>query len=211
MKRVHYESSALRARFQANRWQLFAFLLSLANVLLAVRIAGSDNHEKTVLVPPSLERPVWVRSDKVSAAYLQEMSRYFSTLILNVTPKSVDSGIDVFLRYVSPAAFGKLRNSMELQAQRLKRNSVSTAFYPVDYQIKEKAREVVVMGDFITIVGTQKVPAQRRAWRLTYALSDGRLWITEFVEVDHDHPFSAPLDSLGADSEDQRGERDAAD
>ncbi len=63
-------------------------------------IAGTDTTEKTVIVPPTIERPFWVKGAETSAEYLEEMSRYLSTLVLNVTPKSIDANIDIFLRYV---------------------------------------------------------------------------------------------------------------
>lgn len=203
MRRQHYESEKTAAKAREARWRLTAFGLLAANILLAMTIAGTDTTEKTVIVPPTIERPFWVKGAETSPEYLEEMSRYLSTLVLNVTPKSVDANIDVFLRYVAPEIHGDIRSRMAVQAGRLKRDDISTAFYPVGYQTRTGKRQVVVTGDFMTAVGKQVVSSVRRSWRFDYVYTGGRLWVSEFVEVDSEHPFEKAADRAAGPAVDQ--------
>lgn len=189
MRRQHYESEKIAAKAREAKWRLAAFGLLVANILLAMTIAGTDTTEKTVIVPPTIERPFWVKGTETSAEYLEEMSRYLSTLVLNVTPKSIDANIDIFLRYVAPETHGAIRTRMAVQAERLKRDDVTSAFYPVGYQTRAEKRQVVITGDFVTTVGKQQVSSVRRSWRFDYAFTGGRLWVSEFMEVNSEHPF----------------------
>jgi conjugal transfer pilus assembly protein TraE len=179
---------------------MMAFGLLAVNIVLSVTVAGTDTTEKTIVVPPTLEKPFWVKGSEMSPEYLEEMSRYLTGLVLNVTPKSVDGNVDVFLRYVAPEAFGDIRTTMAVQGERLKRDNVSTAFYPVDYQTKVKQRQTVITGDFTTMVGKQVVSTVRRSWRFSYSLAGGRLWVSEFLEVESEHPFEAADDTVTAPS-----------
>jgi len=190
MKRKHYESETIAARYRESRWRTVALGMMAANLLLAATVAGTDTTEKIVIVPPVIERPFWVKGAEMSREYLEEMSRYLAGLVLNVTPKSVESGIDIFLRYVAPASYGQIRARMTAQADRLRRDDVSTAFYPVSYQTRPKKRQVVITGDFVTVVGKQIVSKVRRSWRFAYTYTGGRLWIAEFLEVKSEDPFA---------------------
>lgn len=199
MRRQHYESEKIAAKAREARWRWAAFGLLAANIILSMKIAGTDTTEKTIITPPTIERPFWVKGAETSPEYLEEMARYLSTLVLNVTPKSIDANIDIFLRYVSPEAHGEIRTRMAVQAERLKRDDVSTAFYPVSYQTRTKTRQTMITGDFITLIGKQRVSTVRRSWRFDYAFTGGRLWVSEFVEVNSEHPFEKAADSA-ADS-----------
>lgn len=191
MRRGRYASDLVSAQAGIAGWRLAAMGLLAADLVLAIVIAGTDTVEKTIIVPPNLERPFWVKGSEMSPEYLEEMARYLSGLAFNATPKSVEGNIEIFLRYVAPEAFGDLRTRMAVQAERVKRDNVSTAFYPVSYQTLVSKRQSVITGDFVTMVGKQVVSTTRRSWRLGYSLESGRLSVSEFVEVENEHPFEA--------------------
>jgi type IV conjugative transfer system protein TraE len=201
MKRDRYQSEKDEAKASKARWQRMAFGLLAANILLAVFVIGVDTTEKTLVVPPTIERPFWVKGGEVSAEYLEEMARYLSSLVLSVTPKSVDGNVDIFMRYVAPGSYGATKAGMDVGAERLKRNSSSTIFYPIEYQSKPKKFQTVISGDFVTTVGKQVVSQVRRSWRFTYTFESGRLWVSEFVEVSNEHPFDKTVgDSASGDA-----------
>jgi conjugal transfer pilus assembly protein TraE len=194
MKRQRYESDKNAALAGEARWRRFAYGLLAANALLAVTVAGTDTREKTIVTPPVIERPFWVKGTEVSPEYLEEMARYLSTLVENATPKSIDGNIEIFLRYVAPESYGVIRSRMAVQADRLKRDDVSTTFYPVGYQTRLEQRQTVITGDFVTMVGKQRISSMRRSWRYDYSFTGGRLWVSEYMEVDNEDPFEKTVD-----------------
>lgn len=201
MKRERYESEKTDAKASRNQWQRMAFGLLVANIVLSIFVITTDTTEKTLVVPPTIERPFWVKGGEVSPEYLEEMARYLSSLVLTVTPKSVGGNVDIFMRYVAPGSYGATKAAMDVGAERLKHNSASTTFYPVEYQTKSKQLQTVISGDFVTMVGKQVVSQARRSWRFTYTFEGGRLWVQEFVEVSNEHPFDKTVgDSATADT-----------
>ncbi|MEJ2405370.1 MAG: type IV conjugative transfer system protein TraE [Candidatus Thiodiazotropha sp.] len=194
MRRQHYESEKNSAKAGEARWRLAAFGLLAANMLLAMTVAGTDTTEKTIITPPVIERPFWVKGSEVSPEYLEEIARYLSTLVINATPKSIDANIEIFLRYVAPESYGVIRSKMKAQAARMKRDDVSTAFYPVGYQTRLKERQTVITGDFVTMVGKQRISSIRRAWRFDFSFTGGRLWVSEYMEVESEDPFNKTAD-----------------
>lgn len=194
MRRQRYESEKHTALAGETRWRRFAYGLLAVVALLAMTVAGTDTTEKIVITPPTLGRPFWIKGSEVSPEYLEEMARYLSTLVLNATPKSIDANIESFLRYVAPESYGAIRSRMRVQADRLKRDDVSTAFYPVGFQTRPKQQQTVITGDFVTMVGKQRVSSVRRAWRFDFSFTGGRLWVSEFREVDREDPFEKTVD-----------------
>lgn len=198
MRHAHYESEKTAAKAREARWRMMAFGLLAVNATLSITIAGTDTTEKTIVVPPTLEKPFWVKGSEMSPEYLEEMARYLAGLVLNVTPNSVDTSHEIFLRYVAPANFGDVRTRLAVEADRLKRDNASAAFYPVGYQTKAKNRQTVITGDVTTMVGKQVISTVRRSWRFTYTLASGRLEVAEFVEVSNEHPFEEAIGDIPA-------------
>jgi conjugal transfer pilus assembly protein TraE len=194
MRRQRYESEKHTALAGEARWRRLAYGLLAANALLAVTLAGTDTTEKTIITPPTIERQFWVKGSEVSPEYLEDIARFLSTLVGNSTPKSIDMNIEIFLRYVAPESYGDIRSRMKVQADRLKRDDISTAFYPVAYQTRPAQRQTVITGDFVTMVGKQRISSVRRSWRYDYSFTSGRLWVSEYMEVDSEDPFEKTVD-----------------
>ena len=98
-----------------------ALVLALAVILC---LLGT---QRTVVVPPAIDRSFWVARDSASSAYLEQMAAFVAWLVLDVTPSSIDWKKDVLLGYVEPDQHGALKTRQELEAARLKRINASTS------------------------------------------------------------------------------------
>lgn len=199
MKRTRYESEKADAISGLLWWRGIAVAMVVSNLVLGMLLMGADTTEKTIVTPPTIERSFWIKGKMVSPEYLEEITRFLSTLVLNSTPKSIDGNIEMFLRYVDPLVYGDLRANMRARADKVKKLDMSTAFYPVKMSTKSETEQtVIVEGDFVTIIGAKQVNKERRSWRFAYAFSGGRLWVKEYFEVDN----AAPFDSGAIDVDD---------
>jgi conjugal transfer pilus assembly protein TraE len=192
VRRVRYESEKVDALSGLLWWRGVAVAMVVSNLFLGSLLMMSDTTEKTIVTPPIIEKSFWIKGSEVSPEYLEEITRFLSTLVLNSTPKSIDGNIEMFLRYVDPLVYGDLRAIMGAKADKVKKLDMSTAFYPVKMSTKsETEKTVVVEGDFVTIVGSKQVNKERRSWRFAYAFNGGRLWVKEYFEVDNADPFDS--------------------
>ena len=97
----------LRSQRSANRaLGLIVGGLVLSQLLLLAVIVSIVGSERTIIVPPNIDRKFWVTKDKASREYLEEMAGYVSWLVLDVTPSTVDWKRNVLLNWVAPVLVG---------------------------------------------------------------------------------------------------------
>ena len=72
-------------------------LLSVCQLLSLAVIVSILGSERTVIVPPSIDRTFWVTRDKASREYLEEMAGFVAWLVLDVSPSTVDWKRNVLL------------------------------------------------------------------------------------------------------------------
>jgi conjugal transfer pilus assembly protein TraE len=69
---------------QRNRLLLVLGISGLMNILLGSSLFCVIGKERVLVVPPVISREFWIASDSVSDSYLEQMSEFFSSLVLNV-------------------------------------------------------------------------------------------------------------------------------
>lgn len=84
--------------------------------------------EKTILVPPEINRSFWVSSNAASKEYLEEMAYWYAGLALNITPAVSEYQHHLFLKYAVPSEYGRLQAEMGARADFLKKNNTATQF-----------------------------------------------------------------------------------
>ncbi len=184
-----YHGEVDRERAQRRLYEKICIALFAVIFLLGLCLLTTDREERTLFVPPQIHKPFWIKGDELSREYLEIMGEWLVGLPLSVTPASVDSRSELFLRYVAPAAHAGIKAKFDLQAERIRKENISTLFFPVAFQTHSASRQVAITGDFITVISGVPAPAVRRTWRLRFTPINGTYWITEFIEVKGDKAF----------------------
>lgn len=189
---MDYDSHKNDLRFlrRANL-RLGAALVVLALILL-VAVGGIFSligSERTVVVPPAIERTFWVTRDKASREYLEEMAAFVAWLVLDVSPSNVDWKRNVLLNYVLPAEHGVVKSRLDLEADRLRRNNASTSFLLQQLVADEASQSVVLLGRLRrSINGSDIGEPQTRRYRVQFAYEGGRIHVRSFKELDDETP-----------------------
>jgi len=168
---------------QRNGYLAIACGSLLLNILLGIGMISMIGREKTILIPPGISKTFWVSHSAVAPEYLAEMSHFFTTLRFNLTPATFENQRETLLRYVSPEYYESLKIQLINEAQNMAKDHISTAFYPVDIKVDAKHLEALVIGDLISTVGSNKVPAKRVTYKITYAYHNHRLLVKQFEEI----------------------------
>ena len=188
MKFDHFRSSLSTAQWGNRMWSGIAIVMVISNALLVSHVITHNTREKTVIVPPDIERPFSIQGDSASPEYLTQVGEWFASLALSYTPKNLDYRIEVFLRYAAPESYSTLQTHLQDESERIKRNEMSAMFFPVDARVRGDF--VVVMGQQILRVGKEIVADKSIAYRMRFRLTDGFLHIIEFKEVNREKPFA---------------------
>jgi conjugal transfer pilus assembly protein TraE len=163
----------LRVQRRANRTLGgIVVLLSLCLLLSLGVIAGIVGSERTVIVPPSIDKTFWVTRDKASAEYLEQMAGFMTWLVLDVSPSTIDWKRNVLLNYVAPDRHAAMKTQMDLEADRLR----STA--------NDKDQSVLVLGRLRRqINGADVGEPETRAYLTQFQYTGGRVHVKTFKEI----------------------------
>jgi conjugal transfer pilus assembly protein TraE len=175
----------LRAQRRANRvLGSIVGVLSLTVLLCLAVIVSIAGSERTVIVPPNIDRTFWVTKEKASREYLEQMGAYVAWLVLDVTPTTVDWKRNLLLNWVSPDRHAELKNRMDLEAERLRSNNASTFFLVQQLVADENRQSVVVTGRLRRqINGVDVTEPETRSYLAQFGFAGGRIHIHSFKEV----------------------------
>lgn len=175
----------LRVQRRANRvLGSIVGVLSLTVLLCLVTIVSIVGTDRTVIVPPNIDRTFWVTRDRASREYLEQMGAYIAWLVLDVTPTTVDWKRNLMLNWVSPDRHAELKNRMDLEAERLRSNNASTFFLVQQLVADEDRQSVVVTGRLRRqINGVDVSEPETRSYLAQFGFAGGRIHIHSFKEI----------------------------
>ncbi len=161
----------------------------LVQAVVMVRLIGS---EKTVLVPPEIQRGFWVSGDAVSKEYLEEMAYWYAGLALNVTPIASDYQNNLFLKFAVPSEYGRLQAEMGARAEFLKKNNTATQFTVRNITTDDKNLRVALSGTLYTWTSDKKAGERNATYMLGFKFMNGKLYVSDFKETSDQRPFGEP-------------------
>ena len=177
-------NSDLKDMRQRNRALALAAGALIASLVVAlVIIVKLIGMERTIIVPPSVEKTFWVTKDRVSREYLEQMASFIAWLVLDVTPDTIDWKKDILLNYVSPEQHGLMKARQEVEAERLKRINASTSFLPQQLVANDHDQTVAVRGRLRTQVNGQETTTDTKAYLAEFQYAGGRMHLKAFKEI----------------------------
>lgn len=190
----------LRVQRKANRTLgAIVALLSLCQLLSLGVIAGMVGSERTIIVPPSIDKTFWVTRDKASTEYLEQMAGFMTWLVLDVSPSTIDWKRNVLLNYVAPDRHAAMKTQMDLEADRLRSNNASTSFLIQQLTANDKDQSVLVIGRLRRqINGSDVGEPETRAYQTQFEYAGGRVHVRTFKEVPYGQASQAHQTRLGA-------------
>lgn len=174
----------LRVQVRANRTLgAVAVVQGLTIFVLGFVVAALLGTERTIVVPPSIERTFWVTKDKASREYLEQMAAYVSWLVLDVAPTTVDWKRNQLLEYVAPDDYAALKTQMDLEAERLRTNNATTSFLVQQLTADERDQSVILAGRLRKqINGIEISDPATRFYRAQFKYAGGRVHLKSFKE-----------------------------
>jgi conjugal transfer pilus assembly protein TraE len=145
--------------------------------------------ERTILVPPEINRTFWVGSNTASSEYLEQMAYWYAGLALTITPQSADYQDDLFLKYAAPASSGQLQADMGARADFLKKNNTSTQFSVRSIKVDKDNLRVALSGTLDTWTSDKKAGERTATYMVGFKFINGKLYVSNFKETSDQDPF----------------------
>lgn len=168
-----------RRKDRINAGMLAALLIAL---LVILRTLGM---ERTVVVPPNIQKTFWLSAETGSKEYLDQMAAFVAWLILDVDPSTVDWKKDLLLDFMKPDDHGAMKTKLELAAKRLKAMNASTSFLPQQLAVNEKELSVVLRGRLRHQINGEDTRKETKAYLAQFSFAGGRIHLNEFKEFNN--------------------------
>ncbi|MDZ5762757.1 Type IV conjugative transfer system protein TraE N-terminal domain protein [Candidatus Cyrtobacter comes] len=98
---------------------LISVALLVSNVILSIFVISSK--EKIIIVPPSLKEEFSVSGSDFSDSYIEQMTLFFSDLLLDLTPDNIKYKSEILLKYVDSSSYHALSEYYEKEAEKHKK------------------------------------------------------------------------------------------
>ena len=152
----------------------------LTNVLLAMMLLTHRPSSRTIVVPPTVldEKEAWQFSEKgPSANYLSRWSVSLLHALTTVTPATIDHQREIVLSHTAPDFFATLETSLVTEAERLKKDRLSTVFTPLRMG-DETTLKVFADGEFLLLMSDTVTKREMKRFTLTYRYLGGLLLLS---------------------------------
>lgn len=185
MKLTLYKSRIQYLIARRNGYLMLALSSMLINLVLITSLVFMFRAERVILVPPEIERPMWITGHNVSPAYLDSMSLYLTTLLLNVTPSNASLQHERFLKWVDGRVYSPIKTKLAIEAERLTHDHMTIHFDLSS--VKSDAEHLVsrIEGDLEYKIGLEALPLKHVIYELTFSYQSGLLKLLSFEERDH--------------------------
>ena len=152
-----------------------------ANILLVGGILNKE--QKVILVPPEINKTLWVTNKEVSKEYLEEMAIFLSHLLLDQSPTSSKLKRDMLLKYISPSYYNALFGKIIKQEEYLSQNNISTRFSIKEIEANSKQNKVLIVGEQENYVADKKVGKVSASYKMSFEYKGARYLLTEFKKL----------------------------
>ena len=130
--------------------------LTVTNMGLAFKLLGTEEH--WVLMPQYQdEHKLEVTRSKYSNEYLIDWAAGILNVILCANADSIDWKISQLLK-ISLSNYGPLKDQLQQEAKKIKRDKISTAFYPNSFKVNQRERTIEVTGEHSSYFGGDTTP-----------------------------------------------------
>jgi len=156
--------------------KLLMILLVTANFFLVAKMNNAG--KRVTIIPPVVQEGFWVEESSASKEYLLQMADFFVTYVLTATPRSIDTKIRNFERYIDPQSYGVIKNEMYAMAEKMKGNNMSQAFLPDRATIRKQ--DVVISGTLKRFVGTIETTSENKSYKIGFSVKNGEIYVNSF-------------------------------
>lgn len=172
----------LRTAGQLQR--LVIVLLAATTLVCVMCLYAVLGRERTVLVPPVIEKSFWVQHDKVSASYLEQMASFMTYLVLDTSPHAVDWKGRLLLQYAAPKDAPAFEQKLAVEAARVKQLNATTVYSIRNLTADEQTMSVRLSGTMTTYINEQRASEVAKAYRLKFTYTGNRILLQSFEEVE---------------------------
>lgn len=175
--------TTLTAQFQTllkQRNMLFpiVMIMGVSQLLLIMLLFWKD--DRTIFVPPVLDKPFSIHGSSYSASYYEQMGLFLCNLLLTKTTETAEQQHQLLFKYVDPELLGVFKRDLMDEVETLKKDNAGYVFYPTETKVNLGNHSVLLKGERHTYVGTQRIEVSKESYRLMFVQRGHLLFLRYF-------------------------------
>ncbi|MBD3821236.1 MAG: hypothetical protein IE914_03085 [Thiotrichales bacterium] len=179
---IKKETALLERQLKREKGNRIVLIVAIVGLTFALITKNSET--KIVLQPTGSQyKESFVSDTTASKDYLISLSEDVIQMRFNFSPETVEKNFDRILTMVAPSDFGIMQKFVAKELERVKKNNISSVFYPKEYQIDIENKKVVATGRLINFSGERKVLDEKRSYRIDYKIEDNFASLVGLIDV----------------------------
>lgn len=171
--------------------QTKTFSLLLSNIILATGLAYaviqlSGQHDRVILVPPSMDKKAAIAWDAADKEYKKSFGLYMATLVGSIQPKTSTTVLDSVSAFMEPLVYNDFRSKLLLIINDpvFKSSGSVISFIPHSIQYENETSRVFVTGSIVTSTSGSTKYSKNVVYELGVRIREGRPWIFHFTSYE---------------------------
>lgn len=156
----------------------------LISISLLQAISAFRAEKSVVLVPSFFNGETSLSNKRVSASYLENITRDVINTMLDVTPDNANYSATQILKITHPQFYGTLKQQLNSRTEDVVSRKITTNFYPKSMFVNTAKNQVLVSGKLLTFLGTKMVLEEEKSYSIVYEYNNFQLLIVDFHEED---------------------------
>lgn len=154
---------------------------------------GKQSVTTTIMQPSGTDNvDRWVNDKEASQSYLKDITLDLVGWTYTYTPKTIKENHDRLLLTVSPEYYGLLNKYVVKTQEAVRKENISSVFFPGEWAFDTKNLKVVVKGVLKTFSGERPVLNDKTSILFEYKLTNHKLELIAFSDVTNiRNPFEA--------------------
>ncbi|MCB9063246.1 MAG: hypothetical protein H6622_17100 [Halobacteriovoraceae bacterium] len=182
MDRAKYASQIKTKSEELRRTKTIELFLVLSVLILVFLLATKDSSEKTVLVPMSLDKEIWVKGDNVSNSYVETITLPLFNNLLNFNKENALNRFNFVLKHTNPAYYEELKTKLYTDSERISRNDISSSFHPIELVVNKVGDRYksTIKGELISIIGSDIIKKRVESFEMLLTYKNNFLSIVSY-------------------------------
>jgi conjugal transfer pilus assembly protein TraE len=170
-------------------YKIVMLLMMGITLILVFAVFKLSSTQRTIFLPPTVNKSFWVDENHVSKEYLEQMGMFLAQLELTVSPASYQYQTNALLKYVHPSAYGDLQRTLAAQGDKLARDNSSTVFTPVSVTADSEHNRLAIAGQLATYISDKLVTKEQKTYYIDFIYTDAKLYLKTFTEATDNDPL----------------------
>lgn len=167
---------------QLDLFKIFSFLLICVNLTLTGIIISNSKNEKIIITPPVITSDFESVGNTFSFSYFEQIGKTLSDSLLTISPYNIDKTYDSIQGFFSsdPDEAKLIKEYLLKEADRIKKDNIYQAFYPLKTITNPKQNKFTVEGLLKSMTGNVAIEERKASIEFSYIVNNKKIVIKSF-------------------------------